>query len=254
VLRKRTNALRRRYQRTTNNENLRQERKGKYLKGRSEYEAKMQEAKLKSWKTFCTISDGVNPWNIVYKIASGKIRASKRLTTLKKVDGTYTTDTRSTIKHMLEHFVPDDREDSDSELHAIIRKETQEPLETADDKVFTEEEIIGNLRKFNSKKAPGEDGVTSGFLISAFQAFPLFFTKLYNVCLREGCFPKQWKHSVIIPIIKPGKEECKEVSKYRPISLINTGGKLLEKHLIDRILFHIHSNSLFSGNQYGFTP
>jgi hypothetical protein len=36
--------------------------------------------------------------------------------------------------------------------------------------------------------------------------------------------------------------------------LINTGGKLLEKLLIDKILFHIHSNSLFSGNQYGFTP
>ena len=36
--------------------------------------------------------------------------------------------------------------------------------------------------------------------------------------------------------------------------MINTGGKLLEKLLIDRILFHIRSNSLFSGNQYGFTP
>jgi hypothetical protein len=46
VLRKRTNALRRRYQRTTNNENLRQERKEKYFDGRREYENKMQEAKL----------------------------------------------------------------------------------------------------------------------------------------------------------------------------------------------------------------
>jgi len=72
VLRKRTNALRRRYQRTTNNENLRQERKEMYFDGRREYEGKMQEANLKSWKTFCTISDGVNPWNLVYKIASGK--------------------------------------------------------------------------------------------------------------------------------------------------------------------------------------
>jgi hypothetical protein len=34
VLRKRTYALRRRYQRTTNNENLRQERKTKYFEGR----------------------------------------------------------------------------------------------------------------------------------------------------------------------------------------------------------------------------
>jgi len=34
VFRKRTNVIRRRYQRTTNNENLRQERKAKYFDGR----------------------------------------------------------------------------------------------------------------------------------------------------------------------------------------------------------------------------
>jgi hypothetical protein len=35
---------------------------------------------------------------------------------------------------MLDHFVLDDREDSDNELHRIIRKEIQEPPDTADDK------------------------------------------------------------------------------------------------------------------------
>jgi len=146
VLRKRTNALRRRYQRTTNNENLRQERKEMYFDGRREYEGKMKEAKLKSWKTFFTISDGVNPWNLVYKIASEKIGTTTRLTTLKKEDGTYTTDMKSTIFHMLEHFAPDDREDSDNELHREIRKEIQKPLDTADDKAFTKEEIIAVLK------------------------------------------------------------------------------------------------------------
>jgi hypothetical protein len=36
--------------------------------------------------------------------------------------------------------------------------------------------------------------------------------------------------------------------------LINIGGKLLERLMIDRILFHIYSNNLFNDNQYGFTP
>ena len=109
----------------------------------------MYEAKLKSWKTFCTISDGVNIWNLVYKIASGKNRTTTRLTRLKKEDGTYTTDTRSTILHMLEHFAPDDREDSDNELHREIRKEIQKLLDTADDKAFTEEEIKAVLKTFS---------------------------------------------------------------------------------------------------------
>jgi hypothetical protein len=73
---------------------------------------------------------------------------------------------------MLKHFVPDDREDSDNKLHRKIRKENQEPPNTADDKDFTKEELIANLETFNSKKAPGEDGLTRDILIREFQVFP----------------------------------------------------------------------------------
>jgi hypothetical protein len=45
---------------------------------------------------------------------------------------------------------------------------------------------------------------------------------------------------------------CNDVSRYRPKSLLNTGGKLLERLTIDRILFNIYSNDLFNDNQYGF--
>ena len=38
--------------------------------------------------------------------------------------------------HMLEHFAPDDTEDSDNEMHREIRKEIQKPLDTADDKLL----------------------------------------------------------------------------------------------------------------------
>jgi len=91
---------------------------------------------------------------------------------------------------MLDHFVLDDREDSDNELHRKIRKKIQEPPDTANDKAFTKEEIIANLKNFNSKKAPGEDGLTSDILTRAFQVFPLFLTQVYDTCLKEECFPK----------------------------------------------------------------
>ena len=80
----------------------------------------------------------------------------------------------------------------------------------------------------------------------------MFFTQIFNASITEGYFPTKWKHSVIIPTIKTGREECNDASKYSPICLINMGSKLLEKLMIDRILFHIHSNDLFKDNQYGF--
>jgi hypothetical protein len=41
---------------------------------------------------------------------------------------------------------------------------------------------------------------------------------------------------------------------YRPISLINVTGKILEKLLINRIMHHVYSNYLLNHNQFGFTP
>jgi hypothetical protein len=50
----------------------------------------------------------------------------------------------------------------------------------------------------------------------------------------------------MLPTVKPGKEGSTEVSNYRPISLLNVGGKVLEKLLIDRINHHVFSNSLLN--------
>ena len=77
-------------------------------------------------------------------------------------------------------------------------------------------------------------------------------TELYNKCLRDGCLPKQWKKSSIVPIIKQGKEEARDASKYRPISLLSVAGKVLDKLMIDRILHHVHSSAGLNSNQYGF--
>jgi hypothetical protein len=88
---------------------------------------------------------------------------------------------------------------------------------------------------------------------SAFKTVPTFITAKYNSCLKQGLFPTIWKKAMIIPIIKPGKERSNEVSKYRPISLLNIGGKVLDKLIINRIN-HIHTNEYLNKNQYGFRP
>lgn len=254
VMRKKVNALRRRYQRTRNDENLRQERKMKYIEGSHQYQSKINMEKLKSWKQFCSITEGSNPWNAVYKIAANKLRGNSSLTTLQKEDGTYTTDAASTVEYMMAHFTPDDNEQDDSEKQKQLRENVEEPINTPNDIDFTQEEILAVIKGFNPKKSPGEDGVTSDIILRAFQLFPLFFTTVYNICLQNSIFPQQWKHSLIIPIIKPGKEDSNSVTKYRPISLLNVGGKVLEKLMINRILHSINSRNLLNKKQYGFTP
>ena len=59
---------------------------------------------------------------------------------------------------------------------------------------------------------------------------------------------------MILLIIKPGQEGSSEVSKFRPISLLDIGGKVLEKIMIDRINHHVYSNGYMNENQHGFRP
>ena len=105
----------------------------------------------------------------------------------------------------------------------------------------------------NKNKASGEDGITNDILQRAFNLLPKSITAMYNGCLRKACFLRKRKRTKIIPIIKPGKETSDDISKYRPISLINTAAKLLGK-VLNRIMHHIYSNNLMSKSQYGFTP
>jgi hypothetical protein len=56
---------------------------------------------------------------------------------------------------MIEHFIPEESENSDSAHHKHIRHEIEEQLDTPDDVEFTKEEILAVLERFNPVKAPG---------------------------------------------------------------------------------------------------
>jgi len=67
----------------------------------------------------------------------------------------------------------------------------EEPIQTSDDKEFTQGEIKQTIESFNGKKGPGIDGITSGIFLCAFNKFPSLITVIYNQCLKRGCFPKK---------------------------------------------------------------
>jgi hypothetical protein len=55
----------------------------------------------------------------VYKLAAGKRRNKIQITTLRKPDGSLTDDLRETLKTMLEHFTPEDKEEDDTDHHKL---------------------------------------------------------------------------------------------------------------------------------------
>jgi len=134
---------------------------------------------------------------------------------------------------MLDHLIIGDGEEN--KHHKNIRKMIEEPIYTSDNAEFTQAEIKQTLESFNRRKAPGMDGITSDIFLRTFNKFPRIVTEIYNQCLKRGSFPRRWKTAKIIPKAKAGKENSMDPSKYRPISLLNIGGRVLEKLLINMI-------------------
>lgn len=75
-------------------------------------------------------------------------------------------------------------------------------------------------------------------------------TKLINLCFKEGKFPLILKQALVVPIFKKG--DNKEVSNYRPISLLPIISKIIEKCIANRVAHYFESNELFTNSQFGF--
>jgi hypothetical protein len=58
------------------------------------------------------------------------------------------------------------------------------------------------------------------------------------------------KYSEIIPLFKNGDKT--NVTNYRPISLLTSFSKVIEKAIFVRLLCHIKNNNILSNHQYGF--
>ena len=74
---------------------------------------------------------------------------------------------------------------------------------------------------------------------------------IYNSALRIGYYPKSWKQAIVLPISKPGKNP-KEVTSYRPISLLSSLSKVFEKLIQKRLTKYLLEIRALPDEQFGF--
>ena len=90
------------------------------------------------------------------------------------------------------------------------------------------------LKEFQSaldskkKTSPGEDAITYEMINQTPLSFKLKILHLFNIIWSTGDVPQKFKHAVVVPIYKPGKDKKGPLS-YIPISLTSHLGKLLKR-------------------------
>ena len=112
---------------------------------------------------------------------------------------------------------------------------------------FSDSDVFEVLSGLDTSKAKGLDGI--GPSVSKFGALALYrpLHHLFMLCLSQHCLPGEWKIHGITPIHKSG--EPGRVSNYRPISLLSTTSKVLERLVCDKLIQFL-SPSISSG-QFG---
>ena len=96
----------------------------------------------------------------------------------------------------------------------------------------------------------GPDGISSTIPRNTATSISSKLTTLFNLSLRLGKVPSQWKVSNVIQILKSG--DPSNASNYRPISLLSLVSKVLECIIFKQISHHLSINRLLSKNQFDF--
>ena len=103
----------------------------------------------------------------------------------------------------------------------------------------------------SKNRAPGLDQLTYNMFKHMDDRVLGVFLELLNNAWSWGKLPHNWKHSVVIPIHKVGKDPSNPCS-YRPIALISVVSKLMEKMVNERLIFFSENNNLLCKYQTGF--
>ena len=120
-------------------------------------------------------------------------------------------------------------EDLNGYFSSVFTKEDISSLPVADAKfqesksdyldslVVTPELVAKKIKTMKDNKSPGVDGIPPKLLMETVEQISIQLARVFNLSLKKGVVPFEWKEANIIPLFKKGSINKSE--NYRPVSL-----------------------------------
>jgi len=143
---------------------------------------------------------------------------------------------------------------ADRNHEIMVTENVQEALTQAPtSRPFTtkKKEIIKIIKKLKMRKSPGPDGTENVALKHLPNEALMMLKSIINAIFKLFYFPQCWKLAKVINIPKPNKDK-KMPQNYRPISLLNSLGKVTERVILSKLQTFMLDNSLLIDEQFGF--
>ena len=121
--------------------------------------------------------------------------------------------------------------------------------------ILSEEQLTINefreaFQSIKRNKACGFDEISPNVVKSSYEELVIPLFHICKLSLQSGCFPNQMKIAKVKPLFKTGEHEI--LSNYRPISILPTFSKLLERIMYNRVYKHVTQTNLLYDKQFGF--
>ena len=233
------------------------------LKGQAQFVIK-NEAK-QHWENYCSTLNSHTKlgdvWRMNKKMSGQQHTAS--IPTIIENNTLYETNeskaelfaqTYANISSDLNHtaaFQATKQEQEQQNQHLFTNEHPTDPQVNTLNENFNLNELRRAIRTAKANKAPGEDNIPYELI----QKLPKPATKLLlsfiNQVWETGILPNAWRHSIVIPAIKPGKNPA-QANSYRPISLTSTLCKIMERLVTDRLTYYLEKEKLITNLQSGF--
>lgn len=114
----------------------------------------------------------------------------------------------------------------------------------------SESEVIEVTNNFQSGKAAGYDNIPMSIIKQSIGIISAPLTHIINLSISHGVVPDQMKIARVIPLYKADDKSV--LTNYRPISILPSFSKILERIVYNRLTDHINKFNILSDNQYGF--
>ena len=109
-----------------------------------------------------------------------------------------------------------------------------------------------SISSMKNKRSTGHDGISSTVLKLSLPYTVESLTYIYNLCIQHGFFPSALKVAKVVPL--PKTKDLDDPNKFRPISLLSTISKPLEKHIHKHAQHFLEEYGLLHPLQSGFRP
>jgi ribonuclease HI len=219
-------------QNTTDTQLLKQ----KISKERALYRKSLERAKSESWSNFCSKAE--KTFGTLFKLAHNKTFKPHEI---KFTDNSNNpTDTLERLQLLTSSIFGND---PPPYLVKIQNFTHNEPITPA--------ELYDALKTLNKNKAPGHDCIDVRILLQVHNTNNKLLLNWANKCFKLAHFPKPLRNGEIVYFLKPNKAPDLP-SSYRPICLLPTLSKTLEKLINKRLIFHLETTHFLSDNQHGF--